>query len=635
MSAVLAVKKFGKYEIIRKLGRSMTDVYLALDESCDRRVVLKIVERSDDPATDALLEAERRGAAIQQQLHALDARILEVYEFGERENCFFVAMEYCEGRSLTEMLQGETRIDAERAARYAVEVCSQLTTLHSFLVEIDGRKRAIVHGDIKPSNIQIPASGAARLLDFGIAKTITFTHNLTHHNLGSPAYCSPERLKSAQVDPSADLWALGVTLYELVCGLPPYQAQTTRKLETLIQSRRPPRALPESCPAPLKAIITRTLAADPARRYSTAVALESDLRAFLQHRRTVAETERLPSWDANATIEKKNDQGGEKAGAAPRAERRQRAVQFVHEANRTIWALAAGLIAGLVVLIPPAWLYRFWSESAPLRDGPDYTLRSAADIASDWQYYRALERQNAFLGPFSPVDWVRGPFRARLLATGDAVIDGYRNSSDAALDHFEWEKAQLALGHALELNPGGRKAQSRKAVCEGYVLIVRNGPGAAAGSAQADFERAARLDASSPDPHLALARLQVYGLHNAGQAAAEFLEAERRGYRAGPREAEEQADAWLYRAEQEIQRARQPGTTDEAVHKNARRRLRLQALRDFQRARNLYEPVSDFAGVNESLRRIDRDLDAERQWERRQAMARLHRKAPVRRRGWR
>jgi len=53
-----------------------------------------------------------------------------------------------------------------------------------------------------------------------------------------------------------------------------------------------------------------------------------------------------------------------------------------------------------------------------LRDGPDYTLRSAADIASDWQYYRALERQNAFLGPFSPVDWVRGPFRARLLATG-------------------------------------------------------------------------------------------------------------------------------------------------------------------------------------------------------------------------
>jgi len=117
-------------------------------------------------------------------------------------------------------------------------------------------------------------------------------------------------------------------------------------------------------------------------------------------------------------------------------------------------------------------------------------------------------------------------------------------------------------------------------------------PGAAAGSAQADFERAAQLDASSPDPHLALGATAGLRAAQRGASGSGVLEAERRGYRAGPREAEEQADAWLYRAEQEIQRARQPGTTDEAVHKNARRRLRLQALRDFQRARNLYEPVS-------------------------------------------
>ena len=621
MSAVLAVKRFGKYEIIRKLGRSMTDVYLASDESCDRRVVLKIVERSDDPATDMLLEAERRGASIQQQLHALDARILEVYEFGERENCFFVAMEYCEGHSLAEILQQERRIDAERAARYAVEVCSQLNTLHSFLVEIDGRKRAIVHGDIKPSNIQIAATGEARLLDFGIAKTITFTHNLTSHNLGSPAYCSPERLKSAQVDPSADLWALGVTLYELVCGIPPYQAQTTRKLETLIQSRRPPRALPESCPAPLKAIITKALAADASRRYPTAAALESDLRAFLQHRRTVAETERLPSWDSNATIEK--------AGAVFSTPRRQRAIQFAHDANRTIWVFAAGLIAGLIVLIPPAYLYRFWNESAPLRDGPDYAQRSAVDIANDWQFYRALEKQNSFLGALSPIDWVRVPFRARLLAAASTVIDGFRNSTDPALDHFEWEKGQLALEHALDLDRGDRKTQSRKALCDGYVAMVRSGPVAAAANAQSDFERATRLDPSSPDPHLAMARLQVYGLHNAGQAAAEFLEAERRGYRSGPREAEEQADAWVYRAEHELQRSWQTGKLDE----NVRRRLRMLAARDFERARGLYEPVSDYAGVNASLERIDHDLDAEKDWEARQA-ARAHKKPPPKRHRW-
>src|SRR5207245_3886553 len=126
-------------------------------------------------------------------------------------------------------------------------------------------------------------------LQYSIAKSITSTHNLTHHNLGSPTYCSPERISKAQVDPHADLWALGVSLYEMVGGRPPYQAQNTRKLENLIQSRRPPRALPSSCPDRLKAVIFKALAADINRRYATAAAFENDLRAFAENRPTVAE----------------------------------------------------------------------------------------------------------------------------------------------------------------------------------------------------------------------------------------------------------------------------------------------------------------------------------------------------------
>ena len=190
MSPTLHFKQFGKYEIIRKIGRSMTDVYLALDPEANRRVVLKIVEHSHDSYTQTVMEAEKRGAAIQKQLHALDPRILEIYDYGEQNGCFFVAMEYVEGRSLGEVLRSEQRLDARRAARIAVDVCSQLQTLHSFEADIDGRKRAVVHGDIKPANIQIGSHGEVRLLDFGIAKSITLTHNLTHHNLGSPAYCS-------------------------------------------------------------------------------------------------------------------------------------------------------------------------------------------------------------------------------------------------------------------------------------------------------------------------------------------------------------------------------------------------------------------------------------------------------------
>ena len=90
----------------------------------------------------------------------------------------------------------------------------------------------------------------------------------------------------------------------MVTGQPPYQAQTTRKLETLIQSRRPPRAFPPDCPPRLKAIIGKALAAHLDRRYSDAAAFEKDLHAFLENRRTAAESERLQTWDSNATIER-------------------------------------------------------------------------------------------------------------------------------------------------------------------------------------------------------------------------------------------------------------------------------------------------------------------------------------------
>src|ERR1051325_2935446 len=117
---------FGRYEIVRKLGRSMSDVYLAHDPAINRYVVLKIVEQCQASFTQAIVDAERRGAAIQQQLHALDARILEIYAAGEHNGSFFIAMQYAEGRSLAELLQEQGRIDPLRAARYAAEICSQL-----------------------------------------------------------------------------------------------------------------------------------------------------------------------------------------------------------------------------------------------------------------------------------------------------------------------------------------------------------------------------------------------------------------------------------------------------------------------------------------------------------------------------
>jgi serine/threonine protein kinase len=604
MSPALHFKQFGKYEIIRKLGRSMTDVYLALDPESNRRVVLKIVEHAHDAYTKLVMEAEQRGAAIQKQLHALDARILEIYDYGEQSGCFFVAMEYVEGRSLAEILRTEQRLDPKRAARIAIEVCSQLQTLHSFEAEIDGRKRAVVHGDIKPANIQIGPHDEVRLLDFGIAKAITSTHNLTHHNLGSPAYCSPERVKHSHVDQHSDLWALGVSLYEMVAGLPPYQAQNTRKLEGVIQSRRPPRALPDSCPPALRSIILKALAGDIEHRYVSAGAFEHDLRMFLESRPTLAGAEKLHAWDSNATLDK-----SPQPRTQPRVPR-QRVASVVAEFNRVLWAGIAGLAVGLLITVPVGFTYRVWAQTASLRGAHDYIAQSLTGIESDWRLYQSLKSKRTFMGWFSP--WpsaVQALHRDLVAAAGD-IIARYQDSSDPALDHFDWAKARGCLRHALELKPQDSRAKAMLAACDGFAQLAQDSKSdASVQAARASFEQAVASDPHLVVPHLGLARIDVYSLHNVGLALAQFHEAERLGFHVGPREFEQQADGYYHLATQEFEQWRK---STHAPKSEQEHYLRL-ARRDLERARSLYEPITGFSNVSQNLDQLYRDENQQQQ----------------------
>src|ERR1039457_6740044 len=111
-----APSKLGRYEIVRPIGRSMTDVYLAIDTVENRKAVLKLVRPDEGSAARLVIEAERRGAAIQQELSALDPRMVQIYDFGDLDGYFFVAMQYVEGRTLAEELEKESAIDINRAA---------------------------------------------------------------------------------------------------------------------------------------------------------------------------------------------------------------------------------------------------------------------------------------------------------------------------------------------------------------------------------------------------------------------------------------------------------------------------------------------------------------------------------------
>ncbi|HYK17900.1 MAG TPA: serine/threonine-protein kinase [Bryobacteraceae bacterium] len=618
---MLASKQFGSYQIIRKLARGMTDVYLAFDAETSRYAVLKIVEISPDSLTQLILEAERRGAELQRQLHDADSRVIEIYEYGEKDGCFFIAMQYIEGRTLAQILVEETRIEPARAARFAVEILSQLAQLHSFTAEIDGQPRSVVHGDIKPSNVQIGGDDEVRLLDFGIAKALTFTHSRTHMSLGSPSYCSPERLSRGQVDLQADLWAVGVTLYEMIAGLPPYQAEDTRKLEALIQSRRPPRALPPDCPSGLGAILNKALAGDMHLRYVSAAAFESDLRLFLQDRVPIAESERRVAWRTNPTLEKPRIRIPERvtnmAATVKRSVLKLKPDRAARVASvlSILVALCWGLFAGLLVCLPAGVYYRFWRDSVPLRRNADYTRAGIPAISSDWDLYQRIQRQNAFLGEFSPAARLGPPLRSNLLQAADEIIERYRNSSDPVIRDFDWAKAAACLDHALEMDRNDRAAQGKLALTNGYLNLIRADREVAKAqqttiqAAQDNFQQAAKLLPRSPDPHLGLARIYVYSVKNMGQAVAEIGEAEHLGFQPGPREREEEADGYRLRAKMELTQARQAhGKSSEAEE----RYLRL-AHRDFELARDLYEPIQGFSNVSLALRQVDDDDRARQQ----------------------
>ena len=180
---------------------------------------------------------------------------------------------------------------------------------------------------------------------------------------------------------------------------------------------------------------------------------------------------------------------------------------------------------------------------------------------------------------------------------GDEVIESYRNNSNPRVQDFDWTKAAVCFTHLIEMDRADRDARGKLALCHGYENLDRD-----AHAAQVDFEDAEALMPRSPDPHLGLARIDVYSLKNIGKAMAELQEAQRLGFETGPRENEEKADGYRFRATAELDLARKNADN----HAVEARYLRL-AQRDFDRARQLYEPIEGFSNVSVALRQVDDD----------------------------
>lgn len=270
----------GDYRLIRELGRGgMGIVFEAEQQSLRRRVALKLLPRDRTDSTRSI-ERFRREAAAASRLH--HPGIVPIHEVGEWRGIHFYSMEFVAGTPLDVAMQQQrlgVRSDCSRIA----EVAEVIALLADALQH--AHDHGLVHRDVKPHNVMIGNDGSVKLLDFGLVKDqFGQHHSRTGEFLGTPHYCSPEQITGLPAGPTADVFSLGIVLYELVAGRRPFVADDSRGVMRLIEAGQYPRlrSVAPWTPRDLETICHKALERRPADRYRTASAMAADLRRFLR-----------------------------------------------------------------------------------------------------------------------------------------------------------------------------------------------------------------------------------------------------------------------------------------------------------------------------------------------------------------
>ena len=189
-------------------------------------------------------------------------RVAQIFDVGDRDGYFYIAMEYIEGEDLSELV-ARGPLDPQRAVDIALDVLDVLVKAHTFQTVIEDRThRGIIHGDIKPRNIRITPAGQVKVLDFGIAKAVSMTRSITFNQFGSIPYSSPERLQTGDMDARSDVWSVAIVLFEMLTGKPYFEAEASSKLEWMIRNYRALQPAIAGLPPGLREILSRALDPD-------------------------------------------------------------------------------------------------------------------------------------------------------------------------------------------------------------------------------------------------------------------------------------------------------------------------------------------------------------------------------------
>jgi predicted Ser/Thr protein kinase len=587
-------KQVGPYEILRQIGHGgMAVVFLALDTRAKQRVALKLVQQGTDREAQEIVEAEQFGAELQKRFSERGAHVPAVYEYGidQDSGYFFVAMEYLDGENLSEVVS-HGPLPPARAAEIALELARFLEDAHAFEAVINGRNlQSLLHLDLKPRNVRITSAQEVKVLDFGTAKALSLSRKVTRNDFGSVAYLSPERLETGEVDARADLWALGVVLYEMLRGTPPFQAADTRRLERLILARRPPPSLTERCPAGLAAIVSKLLDPRSSERYASAREIRDDLERFKAGRQTRAEEGGWPAraYDDAATRRTSPASGREATHEDADAEKTRRTIPPpllarpaapVAPPKPPIAAVAAAPPPAPVKKAPPSRFGRLFRAALVLvalgltvnefsvggeamREAHSISTRGFDQLPAAWSDYDQLSnRSNLRFG----VHALEEALVDRTITLADRVFANYRSPSPTVRE-AQWAEARDALSRALSRAGDRRDLRAALRYCEGHLHRINGEAQKARGDGDAGsgelseaivaFREAHELRDNWLDPFLGLFRTFVVGLDDAERAADALKQAEERQYDASERDAALLADGYRSLGNAMVRNARQ------------------------------------------------------------------------------
>ena len=267
------ISHLGRYEIVGELGQgAMGVVYKATDPLIDRIVAIKTITLSL-----ALEEREEYEARFYQEAKAAGRlshpNIVTIFDVGRSGDIAYIAMEFLQGRELRDILNDEKLLPVDQGIDIVAQVAMGLAYAH---------EHGIIHRDIKPSNIMVGRDGHAKITDFGIARMASSgVRTQTGMVLGSPKYMSPEQVMGKLTDQRSDIFSLGVMLYEMLTGQPPFMGENVNAImyQTLNAVPQPPSSLNPAVPDMLNFIVAKALAKELEHRYQNARDLANDLRA--------------------------------------------------------------------------------------------------------------------------------------------------------------------------------------------------------------------------------------------------------------------------------------------------------------------------------------------------------------------